>query len=106
MLDKLEKDFEKKYLKAINCIAIASGTKGMIKGQALDIKAEGKKINEKELFDIYENKTGKLILASIKCGAIIGGANDEQIKIIENMAYKLGIAFQIQDDILDIIGNP
>nr|WP_317358829.1 farnesyl diphosphate synthase [uncultured Tyzzerella sp.] len=105
MLDKLEKDFEKKYLKAINCIAIASGTKGMIKGQALDIKAEGKKINEKELFDIYENKTGKLILASIKCGAIIGGANDEQIKIIENMAYKLGIAFQIQDDILDIEGD-
>lgn len=105
MLDKLQNNFEKKYLKAINCIAISSGTNGMIKGQALDIKAEGKNINEKELFNIYENKTGKLILASMKAGAIIGGASQEQLEIIEDTAYKLGIAFQIQDDILDIEGD-
>ncbi len=105
MLDKLKNNFEKKYLDAIYCIATASGTNGMIKGQALDIDAEGKNISEDELFDIYENKTGKLILASIKCGAIIGGASIEQLKIIEDIAYKLGIAFQIQDDILDIEGN-
>ncbi len=105
MLDKLKSNFEKKYLDAISCIANASGTNGMIKGQVLDIKAENKKISEKELFEIYENKTGKLILASIRVGAIIGGANNEQLKIIEDLAYKLGIAFQIQDDILDIEGD-
>ena len=105
MLDKLKNDFEKKYLDAIDCITLASGTKGMIKGQALDIKAEGREINEKELFDIYENKTGKLILASMKTGAIIGGASKEQLNLVEDIAYKLGIAFQIQDDILDIEGD-
>lgn len=105
MLDKLKNSFEKKYLDAIYCIAISSGTNGMIKGQALDIKAEGKKISENELFDIYENKTGKIILASMKSGAIIGGANEEQLSIVEDIAYKLGIAFQIQDDILDIEGE-
>ncbi|WP_250277439.1 polyprenyl synthetase family protein [[Clostridium] colinum] len=105
MIDKLKNNFEKKYLDAIQCIANASGTNGMIKGQALDIKAEGKKINKNELFDIYENKTGKLILASMKVGAIIGGANEEQIKLVEQIAYNLGIAFQIQDDILDIEGD-
>lgn len=105
MLDKLKNNFEKKYLDAIYCIAISSGTNGMIKGQALDIKAEGKKISKNELFDIYENKTGKIILSSMKSGAIIGGANEEQLSIVEDIAYKLGIAFQIQDDILDIEGE-
>lgn len=105
MLDKLKSNFEKKYLDAIYCIAISSGTNGMIKGQALDIKAEGKKISKNELFDIYENKTGKIILSSMKSGAIIGGANEEQLSIVEDIAYKLGIAFQIQDDILDIEGD-
>lgn len=105
MLDKLKSNFEKKYLDAIYCIAISSGTNGMIKGQALDIKAEGKKISKNELFDIYENKTGKIILSSMKSGAIIGGANEEQLSIVEDIAYKLGIAFQIQDDILDIEGE-
>lgn len=105
MLDKLKNSFEKKYLDAIYCIAISSGTNGMIKGQALDIKAEGKKISKNELFDIYENKTGRIILSSMKSGAIIGGANEEQLSIVEDIAYKLGIAFQIQDDILDIEGE-
>ncbi len=106
MLDKLKNSFDKKYIDVIQCIALASGTKGMIAGQALDIKAEGNKnISSQELFNIYENKTGKLILASMKCGAIIGDANEEQLKIVEDIAYKLGIAFQIQDDILDIEGD-
>ncbi len=106
MLDKLKNSFDKKYIDVIQCIALSAGTKGMIAGQVLDIKAEGNKnISSQELFKIYENKTGKLILASMKCGAIIGNANEEQLKIVEDIAYKLGIAFQIQDDILDIEGN-
>lgn len=106
MIDKLKSDFNKNYIEVMQCIAIASGTKGMIEGQALDIKAEGNKnITIEELFKIYENKTGKLILASMKSGAIIGNANEQQLKIVEDIAYKLGIAFQIQDDILDIEGN-
>ena len=106
MLDKLKNSFDNKYIDVIQCIALSAGTKGMIAGQVLDIKAEGNKnISSQELFKIYENKTGKLILASMKCGAIIGNANEEQLKIVEDIAYKLGIAFQIQDDILDIEGN-
>ena len=106
MLDKLKNSFDKKYIDVIQCIALSARTKGMIAGQVLDIKAEGNKnISSQELFKIYENKTGKLILASMKCGAIIGNANEEQLKIVEDIAYKLGIAFQIQDDILDIEGN-
>ncbi len=105
MVDKIKNNFEQRYIDAMSFICSASGTKGMIKGQALDIKAEGKDINEKELLDIYENKTAKLILASMKAGAIIGKANKQQIKLVEDLSLKLGIAFQIQDDILDIEGD-
>ena len=105
MLDKIANDFDKKYLLATKYISDASGTKGMIKGQALDIKYENASINKEILLDIYENKTGKLILASMLAGAIIGGANDEQLKLVKNIAYNIGIAFQIKDDILDIEGD-
>lgn len=105
MLDKVKDDFDKKYLLATKYIADASGTKGMIKGQALDIKYENSSIDKDILLDIYENKTGKLILASMLVGAIIGGATDEQLKIVSNIAYNIGIAFQIKDDILDIEGD-
>lgn len=105
MTDKIKTNLKPKYIDAMDCIAKSSGTKGMIKGQALDIKAEGKQIDKDSLFDIYENKTGKLILASMKVGAIIAEATDAQIRQIEQIAYKMGIAFQIQDDILDIIGQ-
>lgn len=105
MADKIKTNLQQKYIDAMYCIATAAGTQGMIKGQALDIKAEGKQIDKDSLFNIYENKTGKLILASMKAGAIIAGATDKQIRQIEQIAYKMGIAFQIQDDILDIIGQ-
>ena len=105
MLDKLKQSFEKKYLYATECIINGSGTNGMIKGQCLDIKAENKTITSDELMKIYENKTGKLILASLKAGAIIGDADEDKLKLVEEIAYDLGVAFQIQDDILDIEGD-
>lgn len=105
MLDATYENFEKKYVEATKIIASASGSKGMVAGQVIDMLSEGKKISNKELLNMYENKTGKLILASMKSGAILSGAKDSDIKIIENIAYNLGVAFQIKDDILDVEGD-
>lgn len=105
MLDALNQNFSKEKLECCLIIANASGTKGMIRGQALDIKAENSIIEKNELLDIYENKTGKLIIASMLVGAIIGGADEKKIITISKLAYNLGIAFQLQDDILDVIGD-
>lgn len=105
LIDNLRKNFSKDILEASYEVAKASGTRGMIRGQILDIKAENKNLNDKEILDIYENKTGKLIIASMKSGAILGGANEKELDIITKLAYNLGVAFQIKDDILDIIGD-
>lgn len=82
-------------------IAKASGQCGMVGGQVLDIKAEGKKITEEELLTIYKGKTAALIRASIVSGAIIGGADKNDIKALKEYGTKLGLAYQMQDDILD-----
>ncbi len=82
-------------------IAKASGQCGMVGGQVLDIKAEGKKITEEELLTIYKGKTAALIRASIVSGAIIGGADKNDINALKEYGTKLGLAYQMQDDILD-----
>lgn len=105
MIDKIKQDLNIKYLTAMAEIAKSAGTKGMISGQFLDIVSENKIISQDDLFEIYENKTGKLIIASIKAGAVIGGAPSEILKKLEKIAYNIGIAFQIKDDILDLTGD-
>ncbi|MDY0234528.1 MAG: polyprenyl synthetase family protein [Gudongella sp.] len=84
-------------------IAIASGQCGMVGGQVLDIKAENKTITEEELFKIYKGKTAALIKASILSGAIVGGASENDIEALRKFSIKLGLAYQMQDDILDDI---
>ncbi len=86
-------------------IAEAAGIEGMIKGQIIDIKSEGKAIDEGTLVEMHKNKTGKLIKGSIVVGAILAGAPIEHIYIFNEFGEKLGLAFQIKDDILDIEGN-
>ena len=94
-----------KSLVAAEMIASAAGPEGMIGGQVVDIINEGKKISEDELKYMHMNKTGALIKVSIMSGAILGEAPEEDIRKLEKFGENLGLAFQIKDDILDVIGS-
>ena len=95
----------KTVLRAINIISVSSGTEGMIGGQIVDIESENKKISLETLKYLHSLKTGAIIRSSCIAGAVIAGANDTQISKIDEFATNLGIAFQIQDDILDVKGD-
>ena len=83
----------------------AAGCNGMIGGQIVDILSESRNITEDELYYIHNHKTGALIKASILAGAILGGAPEEDIALLEEYGNNLGLAFQIKDDILDVEGS-
>ena len=90
------------------CIQILSektGIYGMIGGQTVDVELAGGPIPKNKLDFIYRLKTGALIEASMLIGAVLGGAAEEDCKIVESLAGKVGLAFQIQDDILDVTGD-
>lgn len=91
-----------KAIKAGKVISDAAGANGMIGGQIVDIISEGKKINLETLNYMHSRKTGALIKASILSGAIMGDASDTDMKILDSYGEKLGLAFQIKDDILDV----
>ena len=74
----------------------------MIGGQVIDVKETGHAVSKEILDTIYELKTAALIEAAMMIGAIIGGATEEEVRITEQIAKYVGIAFQIQDDILDV----
>lgn len=95
----------KKSAKAMNVMAKSAGIYGMIGGQVVDVEATGQKIKKDKLDFIYKLKTGALIEASMVVGAILSGADEEQILRIRNIANDLGMAFQIQDDILDVTSS-
>jgi geranylgeranyl diphosphate synthase type II len=86
-------------------IAKAAGVNGMIGGQVVDLESEGKKVSKETLEFIHLHKTSALIEASVKAGAIIGEASKEEYKALEDYARSIGLAFQVVDDILDVIGN-
>lgn len=88
--------------KALKIFAKKTGIYGMIGGQAVDVENDGKPITKDMLDFIYELKTGALIEASMMVGAVLAGATDENIKKVEKVASNIGLAFQIQDDILDV----
>ena len=94
-----------KTAKAMQVLTRKPGIYGMIGGQVADVNLTGTRLSEDQLEYIYENKTGALIEASMMVGAILAGASDEEIQLVEQLASYVGKAFQIQDDILDIIGN-
>lgn len=87
-------------------LAKASGPEGMIAGQILDMEGETKELTIEELEWIHEHKTGKLISYAITAGAYLAGVTEVQLKYLEKFAYYLGLIFQVQDDILDIVGDP
>lgn len=92
-------------LKAAHEVAMAAGAEGMIGGQVVDIISEGKKISKDELEYMHSKKTGALIKASILAGAILANAPEEDLKALNEYGEKLGLVFQIKDDILDVIGD-
>ena len=92
-------------LKAAKEIADSAGGEGMIGGQVVDIINENKLISKDELIYMHSKKTGELIRSSIVAGAILGEAPKKDIELLNNFGLKLGLAFQIKDDILDIIGD-
>ncbi|MBM3712678.1 MAG: polyprenyl synthetase family protein, partial [Actinobacteria bacterium] len=89
-------------LRILKEIGEASGASGMVAGQTVDVYYTGKKITEKLLQYMHENKTGKLITAAVKCGAILSGADDEYLKKFILYGNNIGLAFQITDDVLDL----
>ncbi len=94
-----------KVLRAINMLAVSSGTEGMIGGQVIDIESEGKPITLDELRYLHSLKTGAIIRSACTIGALLGGGSEEDIAACDEYALNLGIAFQICDDILDVVGD-
>lgn len=88
--------------KALQVLAGKAGIYGMIGGQVVDVESAGNAVSKEVLDFIYELKTSALIESSMMIGAILAGADEEAIKDIETIAKNVGIAFQIQDDILDV----
>lgn len=92
-------------LKLIIELAKAAGAEGMVGGQVADMNGEGRKLSLSELEYIHVHKTGKLLTYSVIAGAILANAKPSLIEKLTTFAYHLGLAFQIQDDILDLEGN-
>jgi geranylgeranyl diphosphate synthase type II len=90
---------------AISVLAECAGSLGMVGGQVLDIMSEERLCTEQEVIDIQIRKTGALIKAACVLGTIAGGGTDAQIEAAAKFANDLGMAFQIRDDMLDVIGN-
>jgi geranylgeranyl diphosphate synthase type II len=102
---KQETDDPDRLVSAIRELASAVGVNGMIGGQVVDLQSEGKDIDRETLAFIHRNKTGELIKASVRIGAILAGANDIQLKTMTAYASCIGLAFQIVDDVLDVVGD-
>lgn len=91
--------------KAMQILGKKAGIYGMIGGQVVDVKSVGETISSEIIAFIYSLKTCALIEAAMMIGAILAGASEDEIKSVESIAWKVGMAFQIQDDILDIIST-
>jgi geranylgeranyl pyrophosphate synthase len=92
-----------KRLQLIAELASAAGTpRGMVAGQALDLEAESRQVSEVELEQSHSLKTGALIIAAARCGALIANAGEAELRLVSRYAAQLGLLFQITDDLLDV----
>ncbi len=91
--------------RAVAVLAECTGSLGMVGGQVLDMTSEDRNLTEQEVLDIQSRKTGCLIRSACVLGAIAGGATEEQVTAAGRFADALGLAFQIRDDMLDVIGT-
>lgn len=96
---------DKNVAQAVSVLAQNIGSMGMVGGQVLDVMSEERELSEREVLDIQSRKTGALIRAACALGVIAGGGSAEQLRAACNFAQFLGLAFQIRDDMLDVIGT-
>lgn len=92
-------------LQVVREMSVAAGPNGMVGGQVIDMLSEGKKISMAELRKMHMGKTGALFRAAIRSGAIMAGADEKQLEALTTYADCFGLAFQITDDILDVVGD-
>ena len=92
-------------IRAVDILSECAGELGMVGGQMLDMQSEERQCTKQEVLDIQSRKTGALIRAACMLGALAGEGSEEQLKAAETFADNLGLAFQIRDDMLDVIGN-
>jgi len=93
-------------LKVMHKVCVAAGYSGMIDGQMLDMVSEGKKLNFNEIKVLHKKKTGALIQASVFAGALMGDADEQEMLALNTYASHIGLAFQVADDLLNVIGDP
>ena len=105
LLSEAEAVDAKIQIALIRQLANASGVQGMVLGQAIDLAAVDKTIDLAQLENMHRHKTGALIRASVSMGATALGANAAQLKALDTYAAAIGLAFQVQDDILDVIAD-
>ena len=94
-----------RVVRAVDALSRCAGELGMVGGQVLDINAETRLCTEQEVYDIQSRKTGALISAACQLGVIAAGGSDGQLRSAVRYAEAIGLAFQIEDDILDVIGD-
>lgn len=95
----------RRAIKALANLAYAAGAAGMVGGQALDVAGEGRALTVEDVEELQQLKTGALMTAAAEMGAIVAGATEEQRMALRKYTQKLGLAFQIRDDMLDVTGN-
>lgn len=107
LVDRSDPAALRRIADALSVLGKKAGVFGMIGGQTADVEAEGREtpMTEDDLLFIHRHKTAALIQASLTIGAILAGADEEQIQVLEKCGEDVGIAFQIQDDILDVVGD-
>lgn len=101
----LNRNLGRAGLKAMQCLGKKSGTRGMVGGQVVDIISEGKQIDLDTVMYIHTHKTAALIEAAFMIGAYVGGADDDLVSVFQRIGYNVGMAFQIQDDLLDVLST-
>ena len=92
-------------LEVMQLVAAAAGYQGMVGGQMLDLLAEGRQVTLKELETIHRHKTGALLTAAVRAGALVGGGNRAEVTALTGYGEKFGLTFQITDDLLDVEGE-
>lgn len=93
---------KERVIAAMRIMADKTGINGMLGGQSVDVENDGKPLEREMLDYIYKNKTSALIEASMMTGAVLAGVSEEELEVVEQAAENIGLAFQIQDDILDV----
>ena len=94
-----------RVIQAMKILASKPGIYGMIGGQTADVELEGTPLTMEQILFIHKNKTSALIEACMMIGAVLAGADEDEVKRMEQCGESIGLAFQIQDDILDLVGD-